>query len=190
LDRKLDAPEFRQLKQRISLRCALRGFELAETVAYVNSRMGAPDSQNQTVIPPQLLAEIHYRAQGIPACINAICGQPVAHRVRHGEPESPPWKCSERGDRTTCAIEYPGQLPFRPNSDFPSGPCVGPKYRNRQVGLDIGYLPYTQTSQKLPNSTRCYLSYVTLKVEITKGQAFPRVDWKGNWTSKVSISNP
>ena len=39
LDRKLDAPEFRQLKQRISLRCALQGFDLRDTVAYVNSRM-------------------------------------------------------------------------------------------------------------------------------------------------------
>ena len=27
LDRKLEAPEFRQLKQRIALRCTLRGFE-------------------------------------------------------------------------------------------------------------------------------------------------------------------
>jgi len=39
LDRKLDAPEFRQLKQRISLRAPCAVFELAETVAYVNSRM-------------------------------------------------------------------------------------------------------------------------------------------------------
>ena len=28
LDRKLEAPEFRQLKQRIALRCALRGLDL------------------------------------------------------------------------------------------------------------------------------------------------------------------
>jgi len=30
LDRKLEAPEFRQLKQRIALRCALRGFTVLE----------------------------------------------------------------------------------------------------------------------------------------------------------------
>ena len=73
LDRKLDAPEFRQLKQRISLRCALRGFDLDETVAYVDSRLARAGLKDQTVIPPQLLEEIHYRAQGIPRVINAIC---------------------------------------------------------------------------------------------------------------------
>src|SRR5580658_3646179 len=38
LDRKMDAPEFRQLKQRIALRCTLRGFDENDTVAYINSR--------------------------------------------------------------------------------------------------------------------------------------------------------
>src|SRR6185312_10064405 len=39
LDRKLEAPEYRQLKQRIALRCSLKGFTLQESLAYVNSRM-------------------------------------------------------------------------------------------------------------------------------------------------------
>src|SRR3954469_18162468 len=39
LDRKLEAPEFRQLKQRIALRCTLRGLTPQETIAYVNTRM-------------------------------------------------------------------------------------------------------------------------------------------------------
>src|SRR3954454_4137555 len=39
LDDKLERSEYRQLKQRIALRCALRGFDAVETAAYVNSRM-------------------------------------------------------------------------------------------------------------------------------------------------------
>src|SRR6201987_341527 len=39
LDTKLERPEYRQLKQRIALRCALRGFNLQDSAAYVNSRM-------------------------------------------------------------------------------------------------------------------------------------------------------
>src|SRR5438132_7967490 len=39
LDRKLEAPEFRQLKQRIALRCTLRGLTPEEAISYVNSRM-------------------------------------------------------------------------------------------------------------------------------------------------------
>src|SRR5436309_1499895 len=37
LDDKLERSEYRQLKQRISLRCALRGFDTAEAVAYISS---------------------------------------------------------------------------------------------------------------------------------------------------------
>ena len=117
LDRKLDAPEFRQLKQRISLRCALRGFELGETVAYVNSRMARAGLKNQTVIPPQLLAEIHYRAQGIPRVINAICDNLLLTAFAMESRIA----TLEMLDEVTAdmRLEYPGQLPFRPNPDFP-----------------------------------------------------------------------
>lgn len=73
LDRKMDAPEFRQLKQRIALRCTLHGFNLQESIAYVNSRMARAGLQEQTVFSGDLLKEIHLRTQGIPRLINAIC---------------------------------------------------------------------------------------------------------------------
>src|SRR5439155_217097 len=73
LDRKLEAPEFRQLKQRIALRCTLRGLTPQETIAYVNSRMSHAGLKDQTVIPPELIEEISHRTQGIPRLINAIC---------------------------------------------------------------------------------------------------------------------
>jgi len=73
LDAKLDAPEFRQLKQRIALRCALRAFRADETQAYVNSRMACAGLQEQTVLSPELIDEIHHRSQGIPRLINTIC---------------------------------------------------------------------------------------------------------------------
>jgi general secretion pathway protein A len=72
LDRKLEAPEFRQLKQRIALRCLLRSFQPNETAAYINSRMAHAGLKDQTAILPDLIAEIHLRSQGIPRLINAI----------------------------------------------------------------------------------------------------------------------
>src|SRR5438128_6526827 len=39
LDRKLEAPEYRQLKQRIALRCVLQPFQLEDTLAYIQSRL-------------------------------------------------------------------------------------------------------------------------------------------------------
>jgi general secretion pathway protein A len=73
LDRKMEAPEFRQLKQRIALRCSLRGFDLQEAVAYVNSRMARAGLKDQAIFSPELLEEIQFRSQGIPRLINAIC---------------------------------------------------------------------------------------------------------------------
>jgi len=73
LDRKLDAPSLRQLKQRIALRCTLRPFELEETIEYVNTRLARAGMSPQSVFPPELLQEIHLRSQGIPRLINAIC---------------------------------------------------------------------------------------------------------------------
>lgn len=73
LDRKMEAPEFRQLKQRIALRCTLRGFDMADTVAYINSRMGRAGLQDQSVFSMELMDEIRLRTQGIPRLINAVC---------------------------------------------------------------------------------------------------------------------
>jgi general secretion pathway protein A len=73
LDRKLDAPNLRQLKQRIVLRCSLTPFSLEDTVEYVNSRLRKAGMPDQTVFPSGILEETHLRSQGIPRVINAIC---------------------------------------------------------------------------------------------------------------------
>ncbi len=73
LDRKLDAPNLRQLKQRIVLRCNLQPFERHETIEYITSRLDRAGMPQQSVFPPELLAEIHVRSQGIPRIINGIC---------------------------------------------------------------------------------------------------------------------
>ena len=73
LDRKLEAPDFRQLKQRIALRCNLRPFQPQETGAYVVTRLARAGMKSQTVFSPEVLAEIHQAAEGIPRVINAVC---------------------------------------------------------------------------------------------------------------------
>jgi len=73
LDRKLEAPNLRQLKQRIVLRCNLEPFSPEDTAQYINTRMEKAGMADQTVFSRDLLAEIHLRSQGIPRLINAIC---------------------------------------------------------------------------------------------------------------------
>lgn len=73
LDRKLDAPNLRQLKQRIVLRTSLQPLTLSETTEYIRSRLAHAGMEEQTVFSEALIAEIHVRSQGIPRLINAIC---------------------------------------------------------------------------------------------------------------------
>src|ERR1700689_2130027 len=73
LDRKLDAPNLRQLKQRIVLRCNLQPFTLRDSVEYMESRLEIAGLPEQTIFSEEMMAEIHLRSQGIPRVINAIC---------------------------------------------------------------------------------------------------------------------
>jgi general secretion pathway protein A len=73
LDRKLDAPEFRQLKQRIALRCALKPFELTDAERYIGSRLSHAGMKEQNVFSLDLIEEIYIRTQGIPRLINLVC---------------------------------------------------------------------------------------------------------------------
>jgi general secretion pathway protein A len=73
LDRKLDAPNLRQLKQRIVLRCMLQPFTEREAAEYIGSRMEKAGMPDQAVFSEELIAEIHVRSQGLPRLINAIC---------------------------------------------------------------------------------------------------------------------
>jgi type II secretory pathway predicted ATPase ExeA len=72
LERKLEEPNFRQLKQRIGLRCRLRPFSSAETAAYIGARLSRAGMREQTAIPPDVLIEVHKRTQGIPRLINLV----------------------------------------------------------------------------------------------------------------------
>jgi general secretion pathway protein A len=73
LDRKLDAPEYRQLKQRIALRCALKPFEQDEAAKYISSRLSHAGIKEQTIFPAPIIREIHRRTMGIPRLINLVC---------------------------------------------------------------------------------------------------------------------
>jgi general secretion pathway protein A len=73
LDRRLEEQQYRQLKQRIALRCRLRPFTAAETAEYIAARLARAGMREQTVFPADVLPEIHRRTQGIPRLINGVC---------------------------------------------------------------------------------------------------------------------
>jgi general secretion pathway protein A len=73
LDRKLDAPNLRQLKQRIVLRCTLNPLTREETREYIESRLERVGMPDQKIFSREMLDEIYVRSRGIPRLINAIC---------------------------------------------------------------------------------------------------------------------
>jgi len=75
LDQKMDSPQLRQLKQRITVRCALKSLEELETRAYIWQRMKRAGVAFEAVLifPPSTVASIYGYSQGIPRLINTIC---------------------------------------------------------------------------------------------------------------------
>ncbi len=114
LDRKLDAPNLRQLKQRIVLRCNLEPFSASDTAEYINNRMERAGLANQTVLSPELMAEIHARSLGIPRVINAICDN-VLLTCYALEGKAATLEMLDEVSRD-MRLEWPGRLPVRGGS--------------------------------------------------------------------------
>jgi len=119
LDRKLDAPDYRQLKQRVALRCSLYPFKEDETIEYIHTRLAKAGMKEQTVFPPELLSEIHYRTQGIPRVINAVCDNVMLTAFAS---ETKVATMDFLDEVTTdLRLEWPGRRPYRPHTDFSDG---------------------------------------------------------------------
>ena len=73
LDRKLDAPNLRQLKQRIVLRCSLNPLSPEECSSYIETRLARAGMPHQSVFPGEVLDEVYRRAKGIPRVVNLLC---------------------------------------------------------------------------------------------------------------------
>lgn len=74
LDKRLDSPSLRQLKQRIALRSHLRPLTLEQTGEYIRWRLlRAGANGGAPIFGPEAVAEIYGHSQGYPRLINTIC---------------------------------------------------------------------------------------------------------------------
>src|SRR6202043_2221789 len=73
LDRKLNQPELRQLRQRITLRARTRALTLDDTRGYVQERLRIAGAENADIFSPEAVAAIHRYARGIPRVTNLLC---------------------------------------------------------------------------------------------------------------------
>lgn len=72
-ERRLDQPELRQLKQRISLRCRLTPLPSGEVGPYINHRLRKAGYQGKELFEAKAVEKISLTSQGIPRLINVLC---------------------------------------------------------------------------------------------------------------------
>lgn len=73
LEQKLNQPELRQLRQRITLRARTRPLTLEETHGYIQERMRIAGAENPDIFSPEAVATAHRYARGIPRVTNLLC---------------------------------------------------------------------------------------------------------------------
>jgi len=73
LEQKLNMPQLRQLRQRITLRCKTQPLTSEETAAYVTQRLKIAGGNGHAVFSADALENVHKYAHGIPRLINLLC---------------------------------------------------------------------------------------------------------------------
>src|ERR1700730_981222 len=75
LEEKLSRPEFRQIRQRITLRCKTMPLTLEETNGYIRERLRIAGASSVTVFVPEAIEPVHLFSCGIPRVMNLLCEQ-------------------------------------------------------------------------------------------------------------------
>jgi general secretion pathway protein A len=73
LERKLDQPHLRQLKQRVAVRCRLAPLKSDEVALYIHSRLQTVGYEGKELFDLESVEQIARYSQGIPRLINVIC---------------------------------------------------------------------------------------------------------------------
>jgi general secretion pathway protein A len=109
---RLNAPELRQLKQRIALRCELRALTLNESMSYIAGRIRAAGGVGAQTFTREAVALIHERAKGLPRIINVLADNAL---VAGFATEQRP--VTSALVREVCR-DFDIQVPTEPDDDF------------------------------------------------------------------------
>jgi general secretion pathway protein A len=73
LEERLERPDMRQLKQRITLRCKTAALTPKEARDYVHERLRIAGANGKPIFAPQALDALHFYSRGIPRVMNLLC---------------------------------------------------------------------------------------------------------------------
>ena len=90
LAKKLDSPDLRQLKQRITLWFRLRVFSQDETSSYVQHRLKLAGDQTGEIFTPPALETVYRWSSGTPRLINTLCDNAMMSAFLLGQEQIAP----------------------------------------------------------------------------------------------------
>jgi general secretion pathway protein A len=73
LEEKLKAPQLRQLRQRITLRCRTAPLTLEETFGYIAERLRIAGANCEPIFSKEAIESVHAYSCGIPRVVNLLC---------------------------------------------------------------------------------------------------------------------
>jgi general secretion pathway protein A len=73
LEEKVNNPQLRQLRQRITLWAKTRPLTLLETQGYINERLRIAGRTGEEIFNPEAIEAVHRHAKGIPRVVNLLC---------------------------------------------------------------------------------------------------------------------
>jgi general secretion pathway protein A len=73
LEEKLERPELRQIRQRISLRCQTAALTLEEAHSYIHKRLRVAGAMSGNVFVPEAINAAYLYSRGIPRVMNLLC---------------------------------------------------------------------------------------------------------------------
>jgi type II secretory pathway predicted ATPase ExeA len=73
LEQKLNQPQLRQLRQRITLRAKTRQLTQEETLGYIQERMRIAGADDPNIFSPEAVEAVYRYARGIPRVTNLLC---------------------------------------------------------------------------------------------------------------------
>lgn len=83
---RLEEPNLRQLKQRVTLRAHLEPFGLADTAGYIASRIRTAGGRAERLFTLDAVKLIHEYSRGIPRTISVICDNALVSGMAIGKP--------------------------------------------------------------------------------------------------------
>jgi general secretion pathway protein A len=95
LEAKLNRPELRQLKQRITFRCKTGPLTLQDAHDYIESRLNIAGARGKRLFTSQAVESVHFYSRGIPRIMNLLCEHALINAYVEGVHLVPPHMIEE-----------------------------------------------------------------------------------------------